>query len=153
MPFGVSQWGYSPDPREPDYAPSGFDFGQLPPWRWMMKTTDALSPYEILNTGLVWEADSHTVSGARFLPIIATPQFEFPDLSFSGSLLPSGGITIEWFCSFFNTGHPSGTFGFLNELYPKAIKTRSFTMLNTGVPPPSLIPNPLVITPRKWNLD
>ena len=152
MAFGVSQWGYSPDPRGPDYALTGFDFGQLPPWRWMMTTTGALAPYEILNTGLVWQRNANDVKSASFVPIVPTPGITDAFLSLRGTALPSGGITMEWFCSFFTTGHPSATEGFINELYPLALKTRSFTMLNTGLPPP-LIPNPLVITPRKWNLD
>ncbi len=152
MPFGVTQWGYSPDPRQVDYALLGFNFGQLPPWRWSMKTTDALPPYEILNDGLIWQRVAHSNDDAAFAPIVATPGITGASLSLRGTEFPSGGVTMEWYCGFFMTGDPFQTEGFINELYPVALTTRAFTMLNGG-PPPVLIPNPLVITPHKWNED
>jgi hypothetical protein len=153
MPFAVSQWPYSPDPRTAEYALTGFDFGQIPPWRWFMQTTDALDPYGILNTGLVWERTAHTIASATFAPIVPTPGITDPVLTFFGTLLPSGGVTMEFFCSFFITGADPATAGFINALYPLAIAERSFTMVNQTLPPPSFIPNPLVITPRLWDLD
>lgn len=152
MPFAVTQAGYSPDPRQPDFAIEGFNFGQLPPWRFLMETTDAIFPYESLNDGVVWERSAHGIDFCSYQPLAPIPDVTDPQLGFSGTQEPSGGFTINWFCLFFMTGAGPATTGFLDELYPLAIKTRSFTMENVAGPPP-FIPNPLVITPRKWNLD
>lgn len=150
MPFGVTQWGYSPDPRPPDYALTGFNFGQLPPWRWTMKTTAALDPYGALNDGVTWERLSNTVSFASFLPLVAIPGVTDPILNFTGTPAPVGGFTVEWFLEFFGSGDPEATRGTLTELWPVAIGTRSFAMVNLFGGDP-FIPNPLVITPHKWN--
>ncbi len=150
MPFAVTQWGYSPDPRPPDYALTGFDFGQLPPWRWTMKTTGALDPYGALNTGVTWQRTSNTVSFASFLPVVPIPDVTDPFLNFSGTPAPVGGFTVEWFIGFFTTGADPATEGTLTELWPLAIKTRAFTMTNVNGGDP-FFPNPLVITPHKWN--
>lgn len=152
MPFEVTQWGYSPDPRKPTYAIEGFDFGQLPPWRWKMTTTGAIFPYEALNAGVVWERSDHGIDFASFAPLVPIPDVTDPLLGWGGTQEPIGGFTINWFCQFFITGADPATSGFFGELYPVAIKARAFTMVNEGGPPP-FIPNPLVITPLKWNAE
>jgi len=152
MPFAVTQWGYSPDPRQVDFAIEGFNFGQLPPWRWLMQTSDAIFPYEALNDGVVWERSDHGIDFCSYQPLSPIPDVTDPFMGFSGQQEPSGGFTINWFCAFFITGADPATSGFINELYPLAIATRSFTMVNESGSPP-FIPNALVITPRKWNVD
>jgi hypothetical protein len=118
-----------------------------------METTGALPPYGQLNSGVMWERSAHGVDFCSYAPIDLDPAIEDPLLGFSGTQEPSGGATINWFCNFFMTGADPSTSGFLSELYPVAIAERSFDMFNGGLPPPQFIPNPLVITPRKWNAD
>lgn len=149
MPFGVTQWGYSPDPRTVAFGLIGFDFGQLPPWRWSMLTTDALFPYEALNTGILWEPSSIAANEVFYAPTVPIPNVTDPVLTFRGEPTPSAGSTMRFFCSFFTTGAPTEQSGQILALFPKAIATRAFPM--SGAASPALIPNPLVITPKKWN--
>ena len=150
MPYGVTQWGYSPDPRTVAFALVGFNFGQLPPWRWVMKTTDARFPYQSLNDGVTWERSSNTDDEAAYIPVTPIPNVNGAFMSFRGVEVPSGGVTIEWFCGFFMTGDPFQTEGFLFELFPDALQTRSFQMIGGDIGG-RWIPEPLVITPHKWN--
>ena len=135
-----------------DFALTGFDVGQLPPWRWFMKTTDAEDPYGPLNTGVVWECSAFGVDFASYLPLVPIAGITDANLGFSGTPAPSGGVTVNWFCEFFLTGADPATRGFFGELYPTAIDEREFDMINQTLPG-KFIPEPLVITPRKWNLD
>lgn len=151
MPFRVSQWGYSPDPRTPAFGLIGFNFGQLPPWRWAMKTSAALFPFEALNDGVIWQAFSVAADEVFYAAVGGIPDVTDEVLTFRGTLEPSFGNTMRFFCSFFDTGADPEQQGQLLELYPDALKTRSFIM--SGAAMPALIPNPLVITPHKWNAD
>lgn len=150
MPFAVTKWGYSPDPRHPAFAPTGFAFGGLPPWRWTMKTTGALAPYLALNAGVTWERSSDAINTAAYLPLVPIPDVTGPFLSCLGSNPPQATVSMEWFVGFFTTGDAEATEGFINELFPNALQKRSFTMTNVNGGTP-FFPNPLVITPHKWN--
>lgn len=150
MAWGVTKWGYSPDPRPPDFASTGFAFGALPPYRWTMLTSGALAPYLALNLGVTWTRASDSINSAVYLPVVPIPDVTDPILNFAGTNAPVGGFTIEWFLEFFGSGDPSATRGTITELYPDAIEERSFAMVNLFGGPP-FFPNPLVITPHKWN--
>lgn len=152
MSFRVSKWPYSPDPRPPDYAITGFDFGEVPPWRWVAKTTGALPPYEALNDGVTWENDVFDATFALYLPVNPIAGVTDPLLGHFGTQEPVDGHTVEWLLSFFTTGADAATIGELDELYPVAIAERSFTMVNVNAPPP-YFPNPLVLTPHLWNAE
>ncbi len=155
MPFAVTQWGYSPDPREPDFGLIGFNFGQIPPWRWVSKTTFADAPFTALNDDFLWEADTFTSSFVLYKPTVPIPGIFFQNLQFSGTALPQGGpptFTTSWLCSFRNFFPPPISEGTLKETYEDAIGVRSFAMSGMGTGGP-LFPNPLVFTPQKWNAD
>ena len=153
MSFAVSQWPYSPDPRLPDFAIIGFDFGQVPPWRWLMTTTGALAPFEILNTGNVWEPFSFGVDRVRYEPVIPMPGVGNANISFFGTQDPTGGgagitqtMAIEFGFTF-----PNHELGFIQLLYPKAIQANGpFNMMNESSPSTN-IPNPVTITPVRFD--
>ncbi len=153
MPFEVTQWGYSPDPRPPDYALLGYDFGQLPPWRWLMKTTDADFPYMALNDGVLWESSSFLPNFGAWLPLVPIPDVLEPLLFNNGTqeivALPTPN-TITFNCSFFNFFSPFRSSGVIRLVYPDALRVWSFTMSGSGTGGP-FFPNPLTITPHKWN--
>ncbi len=155
MPFGVTQWGYSPDPRPPSFCTQGWNFGQIPPWRWFMKTTGAESPYEALNTGVLWTLNESIGFGlgfAYYKPVVPIPGVDDPDLHVFTTDFAGFGQTVAWFCSFFLPPHPDEAVGTIAEFFPIAIAERSFAMV-TGGTGGGLIPNPLVISPRKWNFE
>jgi len=85
MPFAVSQSGYSPDPRPPSFAIEGFDYGQLPPWRWHMQTSNAIFPYEALNAGIVWQRSAHGIDFCSYQPLNPIPDVTDPVLGWSGT--------------------------------------------------------------------
>jgi hypothetical protein len=155
MPFAVSQWPYSPDPRPPDFGIAGFDFGAVPPWRWLMESTGALSPYDPLNAGMVWEAAFHTVDSMQFAPLVPLIGVDDQVLEFFGTQEPSGGppgVTMFMQVRFENTG-PLQQSGSRLLLYPPAIQVNGpFNMLNQGVPS-VLIPNPIEITPVVFDFE
>lgn len=155
MPFAVSQWPHSPDPRLLDFAITGYDFGQVPPWRWLMTTSGAIFPYESLNDGIIWQAASHSINNCEYNVIDLSPDLSDDRLAFFGSRFPIGGApgsTIRIFCTFFQTAADPATNGSLFLTYPKAIGTRSFVMSNDVGGEPFL-PNPVLLTPRKWNAE
>lgn len=155
MPYAVSQWPYSPDPRPNAFGITGFDFGQVPPWRWLMQTTGALAPYDPLNTGMVWENAFHTVDSLQYEPVVPLIGVDDQVLEFYGQQEPSGGgagTTMFMQIRFELTG-PLQQSGSRLLLYPKALQVNGpFNMLNQGLPS-VLMPNPLTITPVRYDFE
>ena len=52
MPFAVSQWPNSPDPRTNTFNQTGWNFGQVPPFTWILSTTGATGLLAIFNSGI-----------------------------------------------------------------------------------------------------
>lgn len=155
MPYAVSQWPYSPDPRGPDFGLIGFDFGQVPPWKWLMESTGALSPYDPLNDGMVWEPAFFAPDSMQFAPVVPLIGVDDQVLEFFGSQDPVGappGTTMFMQVRFELTG-PLQQSGSRILLYPTAIAVQGpFNMMNQGLPS-VLIPNPITITPLVWDFQ
>lgn len=155
MAFEVTKWGYSPDERTVGFGLIGFAFGALPPWQWLMSTTDAEPPYEILNSGVLWHpgpGDSIHPTDVRYSNVTPMPGVDGRTFRFDGTEVPSGGVSMTFTCSFFAPAHPDHTEGEITELFQNALAERSFNMIGGGTGA-GLIPNPLVITPKKWNFE
>lgn len=153
MPFGVTQWGYSPDPRPPDFCPIGFNFGQIPPFQWVSKTTGADAPFTALNSDFLWKSVLSSANSCQWRPVVLLPGLFHQDIRVDGTELPAGGpptFTSDWHVEFGPFFGPRISEGFLRETYLDAIGVRSFTMSGSGTGGP-LFPNPLVFTPAKWN--
>lgn len=153
MPFGVSQWPYSPDPRPVDFDQPGWNHSQVAPWAWTVKTDGATGAYVPFNVG-----------------VIVKPTFVVPGLTqFSNPISLPGGISVlvQTLGTAEPTGPPPGVTkriqvevfdddmqtwnGTLELLYPVAIAAQSpFDMVNTS-PPSGTIPNPIQLIPAKWN--
>jgi len=153
MAYGVSQWPYSPDPRGPDFAIKGWDFGQVPPYRWTVKTTDALYPYDIFNQGVRIEPWYDSPSLSLYRPVDTLPLGITCEMSIFGSQIPIGGgagTTIQIFLVIGAAGVDPVN-GVIRMLWPTAIKKHGpIDMTSMGLPSEEF-PNPATITPRKWN--
>lgn len=153
MPFEVSQWPYSPDPRLPEFNQRGWDFGQVPPWQWSIQTVGALPPFEGLNQPV------------RIKPTVSTPaftQFRSYDSLQDGlvvDMVISGweeiqtnpqDHTIEIFLSCGTEFHEALQATNL-LLFPTAIATKGpFVLLDFGSPQ-TIVPNGVSVTPRRWD--
>ena len=154
MPYGVSQWPYSPDPRPPDFCIAGFDFGKVPPWRWQLRTKKALSPYDVFNgDGVTVEATSHAVDTAEWENVLSLPGGVTCLVRITGTQEPQGGppFTILLYIEL-NDGIGPKTSGVASYTYPDAISVLTVPLLGFDTGPDSRTPEPFTIKPRKWNV-
>ena len=155
MPFGVTQWPKNPDPREPDFSVDGWDVGQLPPFVWILSTTGATGVFAPLNLGITCYAN---VIGPAFTDWRDLPG---PPLS------PQYIVQIQGFQTVQPAPTPhtiridvivhappvvSAFTGILRSLYPTAIAVQGPITMVAGPPSPGTIPNPVNMTPAKWNV-
>lgn len=148
MPFTVTAWPYNPDPRPPGFSLFGFAFGQVPPWRWILKTTGATGPYVELNSGVLIQNSSFNEVSAKwdsadaaYALTKAGDQIDLPGFP---------GFTVHWEL-FIAPPASLGYVGLLDESYPDAIHVFSISV-DPIAGPPGEIPNPVTVTPRAWNL-
>jgi len=155
MPFAVSQWPYSPDPRLSTFNHTGWNFGQVPPWKWIIKTTGATGDVSIFNAGVLVEPTSQTPDDTVFVNVAHLPHGLTVELNSNGTQEPVGpppGFTKALRIQI--RQHLSLIWGgSLDQLYPIAIAVQSpFPMtllgMNNGT-----IPNPMTTTPAKWDVE
>lgn len=154
MAYAVTQWPYSPDPRLPDFDLIGWDFGQVPPWAWRLHTTNATGLAEPFNgdgvivkpfTILPQQVSFSNVDELPALVTVTTNHSGFPE-----PVVP-GPNTMFLSVIVWQDDEPefSASFGLL---YPTAIVERNWpVMLKVGIGVGTM-PDPLVMTPAKWNL-
>lgn len=153
MPYAVRKAPASNDPRSWAFLWMGWQYGQVPPYKWRLSTTGALAPFEALNAGIV-------------LPVATYSDHEYLATgTLSGSLNPTYALEIftadepqpfpsDWTVRFTFTAVADGIneqAGELKQLWPVAIAQRS---IDDVLPVPSgtrYIPNPLIITPVRWD--
>lgn len=155
MPYAVSKWGYSPDPRAPDFGPVGYEFGAFPPYRWVSKTTDAEGIYAFLNEDYLWSANAQLPNRVRYVPVTPEPGIFPQELNIFGTNEPAGGpptFTIRCKFELFRSFEPEYAVGEEFETYPYAIQEKSIDVVAPGTGAGG-IPNPLVFTPAKWNFE
>lgn len=154
MPFAVSQWPYSPDPRGASFDLPGWAFGQVPPWAWVLSTTDATGCYTNYNDGVILKPTSQVPGVTVFENVDVQPDGGGARLTLTGTQEPTGpppGITKTMFLEVLAFGFQAWT-STLTLLYPTAIQEHGpFVMVNTGTPCGTL-PNPMKITPAIWNV-
>ena len=155
MPYAVAQWPYSPDPRPPDFNQPGWDFGQVGPWRWRVQTEDATGIYVAFNDGVVFEAvDPSLPEDTLFLPLADLGNDLEGFLSIKGFEEPFGSppFTKSFGIRFDVLGLTVFGGGF-NLLYPKAIQVHGPFDMAEDNPSDGTIPEPMTITPVKWNAE
>ena len=153
MPYAVSQWPYSPDPRAPDFALYGWDVGQVPPFRWTIKTTNALAPFEIFNTGVVVEATTIAPDDTTWTNVDSLPAGVTCFVRIKGTQEPVSGppdFTILLEIELADNVGPADD-GFASMEYPTAIAVHTVPTVGLPSGPDIRLPDPVTITPRKWN--
>lgn len=155
MPFAVSQWPSSPDPRQADFAIDGWNFGQVPPFTWILSTTGATGVFAPLNDGITCFNRTVSPSFSTYRPLPGPP------LSVQYNLQIEGKQTIET-VPFDHTieidlivSAPPVIFAYVGEifrLYPTAIAVIGPIPMILVDPAPGTIPNPVFMTPAKWDV-
>lgn len=155
MPFGVSQWPYSPDPRQPDFDLIGWNFGQVPPWKWTVKTQDATGLAEIFNGGVLVEPAQVLPGQVVFIAVDALPDDVTIEVKHSGFLEPVGPPPVG---TMFITivirqdGSPEFT-GVLTQTYPEAIVVQTpIIMAKVGIGVGTM-PEPCETIPEIWDAE
>jgi len=155
MPFEVSQWPYSPDPRKPDFNQPGWDFGQVGPWKWIVSTDNATGIYEQFNDGVIFEAvDPSLPEDTLFLPIVDLGNDLEGFLSIKGLQEPLGAPPFtKSFGIRFDVLALTVYGGGFNLLYPVAIQVHGPFNMAVDNPSAGTIPEPMFITPAIWSLE
>jgi hypothetical protein len=155
MPYAVSQWPYWPDPRQADWNFLGWDFGQVPPWKWRIDTSGATGIYAQFNDGVLMEPtgflpedtrwdNQHVLIGA--ITVILSIKGADPPVGIPPGITKSIGILMH-------IGPVRVYGGGLELLWPTAIAVQSPIPMVPVAPSAGTIPNPMSLTPVKWNVD
>lgn len=155
MPFEVSQWPYKPDPRKPDFNLVGWNFGQVPPWKWVISTTAATGIYSAFNAGVIYQATPPLLPQDQlFTPIVGLGNDLIGTLSIKGTIEPQGSPshTISIGIGFDVLGLPVYGGGVLLT-YPTAIQVHSGFAMAVDFPSDGTIPNDMKITPAIWSAE
>jgi len=155
MPFAVRQWPASPDPRSPAFAIDGWDFGQVPPFTWIMATTGATGIYTFLNDGLLLRNSFASPGSSFYEPIIPPPFFVVPSLVITGFQSQQVGPP-PWTISFdvlIVVETTTAFTGQLRQLFPTAIQVQSPMAMVVVSPTDGTIPNAVSFTPAIWDAE
>lgn len=153
MPFAVSQWPYSPDPRGPAYIVQGWDFGQLPSWKWDLGTTGATGDLAVFNAGVRFHNVSNTPQFGDFDPDVVLEHDLEVLFEIQTNQIPQGSPppwTVRILIQISRGVTPLYSVLF-PQLFPTAIQVQgpfAMTEIDTSS---GTIPNPMTITPAKWD--
>lgn len=153
MPFAVSQWPYSPDPRGPGYSVIGWNFGQVVSWKWLCESTDATGRYAFLNDGLIVESTFDDGATTTWGGSPAFPPSTVVSVVKIGLPAPGGAPTRTITFTFQIFTDPPPVIVQAVEIFTWPIAIQKFgpwTVRRLGVPVPE-IPNGVTITPANWN--
>ncbi len=153
MPFAVSQWPYSPDPRLAQFDNPGWDYGQVPPWTWILKTTGATGLAAIFNSGVTVKPFAQVPGAVTFENVDVLPDDVtciLAHTTFQDPIGPPGPFTVFMAIVIRQLGSPEFS-GTLDQLYPTAIAIQGpFPMQKIGIGVGTM-PNPVETTPAIWN--
>lgn len=155
MPFAVSKWPYSPDPRTGVFGGYGWAPVAVPSWQWMVATTNATGRWAPVNDGILIPslADSFGFTlweGPNVEASIVASIFRF---GFQPPI--SGPISQRLNVQLATTPPTSLAVATINYFYPNAIQVfGGFLMFDTatGLRDPDL-PDEVTLTPALWNLE
>jgi hypothetical protein len=153
MAYAVSQWPYSPDPRQPDFDLIGYAFGQVPPWGWRLSTTNATGIAEPFNgAGVICKPFTVLPQQVSFSNVDSLPDDVSVTMNHSGFPEPVPPGPNTQFHSFIVwqgvLPQFSASFGLL---WPTAILARSFPVATKVGIATGTMPDPLLATPVKWD--
>lgn len=153
MPFAVTQFALSPDPRPVNYITFGWDFGQMSPWKWILSTTGATGTLDVFNAGV----KCHNVFASPGTGIFVVDDVLPDDLALifniSTTQIPAGGpptftvgidLQFFWLTTLLYNAQ-------LRQTYPTAIQVQAPITTTEFDTSRGTFPNPLQIEPAKWN--
>ena len=153
MPFRVTQWPYSPDPRPPSFNVIGWDFGQVPPYKWHVSAVGANGPWVDLVEGWTVDPTVVTASPGDYQgdgPASGGLDAQLIIEGFQGEDIIIVGHSIAMILIVNSPGQPQG-FGSVQLTFPTAIQKHSFDSFEIGGSPSDFLPNPPTITPLLWS--
>ena len=155
MPFAVSQWPNSPDPRTSEFNRTGWNFGQVPPFTWILSTTGATGLLAIFNAGVPLRNTFNNETSGTYQEINVLPGGLTVIMNILGTQEPNP-IPIPHTINIqFTVFQITATLadGVLRLLYPTAILVQGPIPVTDTSPPGSSWPNPAEITPAKWDVE
>jgi len=155
VPFAVTNWPYSLDPRPASFGGVGWGFGAVPPWAWIMSTTNATGPWTSLNDGILVKTltDDFTVTewnglngGGTVLASVTKTGTQPPTSPTNSLRIVPRVVTIP-------PGRNSLSLVVLS--YPFAVAVfGGFVMIDLGTGLPDVdLPDPVQIVPAIWDHD
>ncbi len=153
MAFGVTGWGYSPDPRKPDYIVHGWDAGRIPAWKYDLASTGATGDLAVFNDGVRFHNITNTPGGGTFEVDEPMPDDLFTALVFLTFQKPNPVPpfwTVQIQISIRHLFQPVYNANF-QQLYPVALSVQGPIPMDEIDTTFGTIPNPMTLTPVKWN--
>lgn len=143
-PLTVRAWPDSTDPRGPHFLVGGFDHGQVAAERYLLTTTDAVAPYEDLNTGVLVVFDSQI--GAEVWKFVDDSGDYVLTVFSTDTPIGAPEFSVQWLLQITKPGEPRYDVE-IKELFQTAIAVRSAPAV--AVPPNGdKIPNDVTFTPE-----
>ncbi len=155
MPFRVSQWPYSPDPRTAQFDNPGWDYGQVPPWAWVIDTSDATGLAAVFNDGVLVKPTTVLPGQVTFENVDVLPDdvtVEMKHTTFQEPVGPPPLATVFITVIIRQLGLPEFS-GVIGLLYPTAIAVQGpvpMQKVGAGV---GTMPNGTETTPAIWNAE
>lgn len=153
MPFGVTKWPAPCDPRDACFCLLGYAAGAVPPWKFFVRTTGALPPFQQMNVGVLLTFELESPTECFYIGTQGPPAL-FIDFRTEHLGVPPYGpppaATLRWKLSVLATATGEQQDGQAEARLPDPI----------GQPPaistlpaagPNLIPNPVSIEPKAWD--
>lgn len=154
MPFAVKKWPDECDPRTPCFCLKGYAFGAVPPYKFLVSTTNATGYWSILNTGVIVEWFTETGAGlcSYSATLLSPTRFIRVDISAlpNWQTVPPPEHTLKWLANFRHSDSGDTIEGSASARLPDPV----------GMPPsidvsplsgPDLIPDPVALTPQPWD--
>lgn len=153
MPFAVSKWPASADPRSAMFNFQGWEGGSTPPYHWLLKTTEALPPFDPLNDGLLIPWSSGDVGIVSWSLLSGPGQPITVLLSSDGYLIELSPIAPDThaFTIFISAGAPGTATGHLHQVRPTPIKVQGPLIMAGDAAFDANVPNDLTLVPAKWD--
>ena len=153
MPFGVRKWPDSCDPRGPCFCLEPYAPGAVPPFAYRIQTTGALPPLDWLNAGDIVTFTVRVGLACQFpngepIPGVLNANLDTSPI-FDWLNLPPPLHTLEWIL---RVAEGTGNLhqGQSSARFPDAVGMPPAISMSATVGP-ELIPNPVTITPVKWD--
>jgi len=155
VPFAVSNWPYSPDPRSSAFSAYGYAFGSVAPWQWIVSSHGASGAWEFLNAGVLTRSIFDDFATTVWSKVPESPVVAFVELRKEATqeIVGSPPRTVHYQVNI--EPSPFDPFGTADLFLEWPVANRAWTGLelqNGGIPIPE-VPNGIDLTPALWSLE